>query len=147
MRREDTRSGKTSPDNWPQLEHRHPPEWERDLNPEHAAGQNLGALSSEGERGLRSAYDLKEVHALLNQFRDDELKSIPIIPEGQRLRQGATYLDLGDTNPHPFTAMGDAIAGPENYYVAKIEVPYTLWNRLAGTEKPGQEHEGEKKAA
>lgn len=143
----ETRSDKTTPDNWPQLEHKHPPEWERDLNPEHGAGQNLGAAASGGESQVRTAYDQKEVHALLNQFRDDELKKIPIVPEGQRLRQGATYLDLGATHPRAFTAMGGAVAGPENYYVAKIEVPYTLWNRLVGTEKPGQQHEGEKEAA
>jgi hypothetical protein len=144
---DETKSDKTSPDRWPQLQHRHPREWEGDLNPDHGAGQNLGAAASEGERDVRTAYDYKEVHALLNEFRDDELRKIPILPEGQRLRQGGTYLDLGETHPHAFTAMGGDSAGPNNYYVAKTEVPYTLWNRLTGKEKPGQEHEGEKEAA
>jgi len=143
----ETQSSKTTPDDWPQLERKHPPEWERDLNPEYMAGQNLGVPASEGEKNVRTAHDRKEVHVLLDRFRDDELKQIPIVPEGRRLRQGATYIDLGDTRPREFTALGGMEAGPGNYFVPKDEVPYILWNRLIGEEKPGQEHEGEKDAS
>ncbi|HET7132775.1 MAG TPA: hypothetical protein VFJ95_11030, partial [Gammaproteobacteria bacterium] len=35
---------------------------------------------------------------------DDELKQIPVIPEGQPLQQGAVYVDLRDGRHKEFTA-------------------------------------------
>jgi hypothetical protein len=121
----------------PQTEQKHPDQWERDLNPNRMAGQNIGERSADREQGLPTAYDVKEVHRALNdQFIDDELKQIPILPEGQRLQQGATYLDLSDAERREFTATGEMAAEPGNRYVPKTEVPYSLWNRLRGVENP-----------
>jgi len=83
------------------------------------------------ETGLRTAHDVKEVHrSLADDFTDDELKQIPLVPEGQPLQQGAVYVDLKDSRHREFTAIGDMSASPGNWYTPKADVPYTLWNRL-----------------
>jgi len=125
-------------DRLPQREQKHPDEWERDLNPNYMAGQNIGRESDERERNAPSAYDRKDVHRRLSDLGDDELKRIPVLPEGARLQQGATYVDLADERPREFTATGEMSAGERNLYVPKDQVDYTLWNRLIGEEKPGQ---------
>ncbi len=120
----------------PQTEQKHPDEWQRDLNPDHMAGQNIGEVAADREQGLPTAYDLKSVHRSLQKFDDDDLKQIPVVPQGQRLQQGATYLDLNDPEREEFTATGDMQAGASNCYVPKSEVPYPVWNRLRGIEDP-----------
>ena len=83
-----------------------------------------------------SPYDIKNIHRRLQDFTDDELKGIPVLPAGTRLEQGATYIDLRDPEPKEFTARADMVAGPSNYYVPKTEVDYQLWNRLIGVDNP-----------
>lgn len=124
-------------DRFPQSERKHPDEWQQELNPDHMAGQNIGERSGDREQGLPTAFDEKEVHRTLHaDFDDDELKQIPILQPGQRLQQGASYLDLRDPGRREFTAMGGMEAGAENRYVPKDSVPYSLWNRLTGVENP-----------
>ena len=132
----ETGSSKTSVDQKPQREQKHPDEWADDLNPDHLDGQNIGPLSASGERGVRTAYDVKEVHQTLSEFGDDDLKRVPILPAGTRLQQGATYVDLRGRERTPFTATGDMQATEANWYIPKDEVPPTLWNRLIGVENP-----------
>jgi hypothetical protein len=133
----ETKSSNTDNVHHPQTTHNHPAEWERDLNPNHMAGQNIGERSSEMEKGLPTAHDFKDAHRTLHDaFEDDELKQIPILPQGQRLQQGATYLDLRDPQREEFTARGDMTASDDNWFVPKDEVPYSLWNRLLGVDNP-----------
>ena len=120
----------------PQNQDKHPEEWEDDLNPDRMAGQNIGPQSADRERGLQTAYDLRDVHRSLQQFEDDDLKRIPVVPTGARLQQGATYIDLNDPDREEFTAMGDMQADSGSCYVPKSEVPYPVWNRLIGVENP-----------
>ena len=54
------------------------------------------------------------------------------MPEGSRLEQNATYIDLMVATPHEFTATGHMEAAGGHRYVPKSEVPYELWNRLLG---------------
>jgi hypothetical protein len=61
------------------------------------------------------------------------------VPEGARLQQGATYIDLNEQPPQELTARGDIAAEPGNAYVPKDRVPYGIWNRLIGEEKPGSD--------
>src|SRR5947209_4869160 len=103
-----------------------PEEYREDLNPEYEAGENHGPPRYE----VRTAYDMKEVHDQLRDFRDDQLKQIPILMEGSRLEQGATYFDLMHPERGEFTAMGDMVAGADNRYVPKSEVAHPLWNVL-----------------
>lgn len=116
----------------PQTERKHPPEYERDLNPDRMEGQNIGT----SEAGLMNAYDRKEMHRALRDFDDDELRSIPVLSEGQRLQQGATYLDLSNRERGEFTATGEMEAMEGHCIIPKDEVPYTLWNRLRGIDDP-----------
>jgi hypothetical protein len=133
---DEAKSGNTERMQQPQAEHKHPPEWERDLNPDHMAGQNVGIRAGDRETGLRTAYDVKELHRSLSHLNDDALKQIPVLPEGERLQQGATYLDLRHPGQGELTALGDMVAGPENAYVPKDRVPYSVWNVLRGVDDP-----------
>src|SRR5687768_15712806 len=96
----------------------HPEQYRNDLNP--GSGHDLNVSPAERPAAARrTAYDDKDLHERL-ELRDDELKQIPIVAAGTRLRQGATYLDL--RNATDFTATADMIAGDDDRYAAKDEV-------------------------
>ena len=109
----------------------HPEEWRRDLNPDPQAGQNRGEARNWVDQA-RTAYEVKEAHRRLGDMSDDDLRTIPIVPAGERLQQGAVYIDLRTHDCQEFKARGDMEAGPDNLYVPKSEVDYQLWNRLIG---------------
>jgi hypothetical protein len=123
-----------------QARQKHPDEWQRDLNPDHLAGQNIGPGSA-GTRASadRTAFHMRKSGMDLRGMGDDELKQIPVLPDGERLQQGATYVDLYEQPRREFTARGDMSAAAGNAYVPKDRVPYQVWNRLIGEPKPGQE--------
>jgi hypothetical protein len=85
---------------------------------------------------MRTAYDLKEVHRMLEGITDDGLKMIPVLPEGAQLEEGATYIDLSDSQRREFTATGNMHADRGHWYVSKDNVDYELWNRLIGIHNP-----------
>ena len=114
----------------------HPEEYRYDLNPDAVSGPNPGLPGAHPEKAALTAYDLKDVHRDLAELEDDELRSIPVLPEGSWLKQGATYVDLKDPGRHEFTATGDMVAGPANRFVPKSEIDYVLWNRLIGVKDP-----------
>lgn len=117
----------------------HPPEWEGDLNPHDLAGENHGAVDPHpGKASGRTAADVKSLHERLPDLSNDDLKQIPLVPEGARLLQGATYLDLAGADHREFTATAESVAAPGTLYVAKSEVGYTLWNRLIGVQNPSR---------
>jgi len=95
-------------------------------------GQNIGATGDHAERRSRTAKDVKALHDRFNDWLDSDLDEIPILPEGARLEQGATYIDLKDDRALEFVATGGMQAAADNWYVAKDNVPYQLWNRLLG---------------
>ncbi|HYB97432.1 MAG TPA: hypothetical protein VEC39_20840 [Vicinamibacterales bacterium] len=100
------------------------------------AGQNLGAAGDHPEKWARTAKDVKQLHARFSDWLDSDLDEVPILPEGSRLEQGATYIDLRDEQPAEFMATGGMEAGPDNLYVAKSDVHYEIWNRLLGITNP-----------
>jgi len=112
--------------------------WRTDLNPNAGAGVNDGNPAAHPEKaaGAATAHDLKAVQSRLQEFADNDLKEIVILPRGSRLAQGATYIDLHDAAPREFTAMGGMEAGEANWYVAKSDMDYVLWNRLIGVTTP-----------
>jgi hypothetical protein len=114
----------------------HPDQWRHDLNPEPLGGQNVGQSAPIDGQGARSAYDDKAVHNALREFTDDALDSIPVLTEGSRLKQGATYVDLHDQSRAELKARGDLVVGPGQWLVAKDSVDYQLWNRLIGVKNP-----------
>jgi hypothetical protein len=78
---------------------------------------------------MRTAYDVKWIHReLAEQFRDDELQRISLLPRGQRLEQGSTYLNICEGRE--FKATADQIVDRSACVVAKSDVDYELWNRL-----------------
>jgi hypothetical protein len=113
----------------------HPPEWRQDLNPDPQAGQNHGQAHTYREDG-KTAYEHKAAHQWLADFTDDELRTIPIVPAGMHLQQGAVYIDLRSHDRGEFKARGDMSAEEHNVYVAKSDVDYQLWNRLIGVNNP-----------
>ncbi len=123
----------------PQEQQRHPDEWQRDLNPEHLAGQNIGPASEAREYAPLTAFHLRRAGLDLGRIDDSELKQVPVLGEGARLQQGATYVNLAKQPPREITARGDMTAGSGDAYVPKDRVPYEIWNRLIGEAKPGQE--------
>jgi hypothetical protein len=96
------------------------------------AGQNISGAAEAHERMTRTGHDVKPVHRALKEFSDDELKQIPILDAGTRLRQGATYLDL---ERGEFTATGEMSVGLDQNVVPKEGVHYDTWNKLIGEEK------------
>jgi hypothetical protein len=113
----------------PQTVKKHPDEWEKDLNPTHMQGQNVGPHSLQ-DFNPRTAADEKELTRSLAGFRKDELEQIPLVPPGVRLEQGAVYLDLRNPNSAPMVATGEMIAEEGELYTLKSEVPYEYWNSL-----------------
>jgi hypothetical protein len=114
----------------------HPEGWRDELNPNRMAGQNIGVSNPHPEQAARTAYDIKDLHRLLEGITDDGLKQIPVLWDGNRLEQGATYVDLRDPQRREFKATGDMVATPEHWYVPKDAVDYELWNRLVGVSDP-----------
>ena len=122
-----------------QARQKHPDEWQQDLNPGHMAGQNIGVPTDVGTAPERTAFHLRKAGLDFGRIDDEELKQVPVVGAGTRLEQGATYVDLKQQPPHEFTARADMTALPGDAYAPKDRVPYVIWNRLIGEEKPGQE--------
>jgi hypothetical protein len=114
--------------------------YQHDLNPYPMAGQNLGAAGAHPEKGARTLYDVKNLHDRFNEWSDSDLKQVPVLPEGSRLEQNATYIDLAAPQPREITATGNMEAGPGHRYVPKSDVPYELWNRLIGVKNVARTH-------
>ena len=113
----------------------HPPHWRQDLNPEPLAGINYGPATEPDPALMRTAFDVKSIHRrLVDEFRDDELKRIPLLPRGQRLEQGARYYDICEERE--LTALGNQVAERDGCLVPKSEVDYLLWNRLRRVQNP-----------
>jgi hypothetical protein len=111
---------------------RRPDDYDRDLHPDTMAGQNIGTAGQHPEKHARTAHDIKVLHARYRDWADSDLKQIPVVPDGSRLEQSATYIDLAASEPREFTATGAIQAESGRWYVPKSEVPYELWNRLLG---------------
>jgi hypothetical protein len=130
--------------------HQHPidqaPVYNHDLAVGHrpADDEGLGAPTIIGE-GF-SANDFKELHTILADLTDDELKRIEIIPTGTRLQQGSKYIDLSHLENGEFVASGDMVAEPGHYYVLKQDSDYILWNRLNQVTNPARLDESETQA-
>src|SRR5438093_5182318 len=118
-----------------QAQRKHPDRREDDLNPDRLQGQNIGPSSAE-DSNARTAAQIKELTELLPNFRNDELKEIPIVPRGSRLKQGAVYLDLRKPASGSFQATGEMTAGPENLYVPTAEDADEHCNRVIAPRCP-----------
>src|SRR5207248_4200004 len=93
-------------------------DFEEDLRPDNFAGANYGLLSEPQDVGLRAS-DIKELYGKLADLTDDELRNIVIVPLGERLEQGAKYIDLLYLEQGEFVATADTVADEDHYYVPK----------------------------
>ena len=101
-----------------------------------SSGQSSGPEVLERELAIPTAYDVKEVNrALASDFTDDDLKQIPVLPQGAALEQGATYVDLAATPREEFKINAGHHADAGHWYVPKNKTPYEIWNRLIGRER------------
>ena len=126
-----------------QARRKHPDEWQQDLNPAHMAGQNIGGDEAGGDSGM-TAFHLRKRGNLpgdlgRGRVSDSDLKRVPVLAEGTRLQQGATYVNLAESAPREFTSTAEMSAAPGDAIAPKDRVPYEVWNRLIGEPKPGQE--------
>ncbi len=129
--------------NTPQ-DRRDPSEFDDDLTANNRAGENNGLSNPPPTKFAQSADTIKSMHATtLADLTNDELKSIQIVPEGNRLQQGAKYIDLHHLEQGEITATSEMVAGPENAYVSKKETDYVLWNRLNQVDTPARLDEAE----
>lgn len=121
------------PTDWKDID----PDWYADLHRNtETVGDELAQGIEPGKRGL-SAEEIKELQrGSLRALTDEQLREIPVLPQGSHLRQGATYLDLSDPQRRPFTAMGGMTAEEGHYYVPKDNISYILWNLLIGVTNP-----------
>src|SRR5207237_2810684 len=113
-----------------------------DLRPDNFAGANYGLRSEPHDIGLRAS-DIKELHDKLADLTDDELRNIVIVPLGERLEQGAKYIDLLHLERGEFVATADMVSDEDHYYVPKKHTDYVLWNRLRQVSNPARLDESE----
>jgi hypothetical protein len=107
-------------------------DFDADLNPNNMQGQNLSPAGVHPQKHARTVRDIKELQARFDDWLRSDLEEIPVMPEGSRLEQGATYIDLRDEQPTEFTATGGMQAEPGRLLVPKSDVPFEIWNRLIG---------------
>lgn len=102
----------------------------RELRPD--ASNNL--LNQRGEKN--DALGGTEARRQFAEMTKDELDRIPVLEPGTHLEQGRVYLDLRDLEAGPFVAIGSEEVGGSDRMVAKRDVDYETWNRLAGDREP-----------
>ncbi len=117
-------------------------DFEEDLRPDDFAGANYGLRSEPVDIGLRAS-DIKELYGKLADLTNDELRNIVIVPLGDRLEQGAKYIDLMHLEQGEFVATADMVANEDHYYVPKKHTDYLLWNRLQQVDNPARLDESE----
>lgn len=113
-------------------------ELERDFHKDVPPDENIDATAPRSEAMGLTADALKDLRSRLPGLTDAELKRIPIEPEGYRLREGATYVNLRDPALTPFVATGGMVAGQGSALAPKSATDYLLWNRIVGVESPEQ---------
>jgi hypothetical protein len=120
-------------------EDKHPEPYQQDLNPDASKGVNWGLVGPHPEKNEpRTAKDVKELHDLLNEFPDDELERIPVLPTDSRLESKATYINLREANAQEFSAEGHEVVDKNDLVVPKSEVDYQLWNKLIEVISPSR---------
>jgi hypothetical protein len=111
-------------------------QYQRDLNPNPTAGYNIGIEGEKPGRFDRTAADLANLPAQMQDYSSADLQRIPVLKPGTRLEQGAKYINLKDPARQEFTGMANDSVDEGDYVVPKSQVGYDLWNRLIGVENP-----------
>ncbi len=110
-----------------------PEEFERDLHP-NSVPEDIETLESDAAE--ETAYNNKEIVQAYPGLSNDELKRLQVLSEGTPLENGATYYDLKHQGRGEFKAGSGKSAGLDNWYIAKNQVDYLLWNQIIGVDNP-----------
>lgn len=116
----------------PQQASRPRDELDRDLHPDPLGGQNLRPNSESRDTPELTAFHLRTQGRRFEGLDDESLKQVPVVPEGMRLQQGATYVNLTEPRPREFTASGEMVATPGDAFVPKDCVAGDTWDTLTG---------------
>jgi hypothetical protein len=88
------------------------------------------------EPKTRPASEIKRAVRGLRGFTSDELRQIPMIEPGAKLKPAAIYLDVGSSPPRVFVAGDSSFVSEGSLCVPKAAVADPLWKRLlAGGER------------
>jgi len=66
-----------------------PDEWQQDLNPDPWLVEIMVLRGP--EKDTPNASEIKDLHSVLQDYTNAELKQIPVLPQGSRLEQGAVH--------------------------------------------------------
>lgn len=116
---------------------KHQQRFREDLRPNNFAGANAGLRSQPRDMGLRAS-GIKELYSKLADLTNDELDALVIVPAGERLEQGAKYIDLRHLEQGELVGMADMVSEGDHYYVPKKHTDYVLWNRLNQVSNPAR---------
>jgi hypothetical protein len=121
-----------------QSKDREPDDFDRDLHPNTDEGINHSQLGANPDQSAPNAADLKEIQRLLPDWRNDELQRIVVLQPGDRLEQGAVYIDLRHMDRGEFKAdKPQDVGSPDlNLFIPKQQTDYVLWNKLRGVDDP-----------
>ena len=78
------------------------------------------------------AIDVRAQHRILQLLRDEDLRRIPLMTEGEPLSRYKQYLDLHDPARADFMAEGTEVVKPGQRLVARADVSAELWGALVG---------------
>lgn len=126
------------PQHHTQPKDREPDEFDRDLRSNTDEGINHSQLGANPDQSAPNAADLTELRRLLPDWRTDELRRLVVLQPGDRLEQGAVYIDLRHIFRGEFTANKPEDVGPPDLYlfIPKQQTDYLLWNKLRGVDNP-----------
>jgi hypothetical protein len=115
---------------------REPDSFDQDLHANRNAGINHEERGANPERNAPNAEIITEIHRIIPELTDDELRRMVVLQPGDRLEQGAVYIDLRTPSRREFTADYPIEAGPNNLFVPKSVTDYEVWNKLRGVDDP-----------
>ena len=81
------------------------------------------------ERRL-TALDVKAEHRVIQDFSDEDLAAIPLLPEERPLKRYSEYLDLHDPGRANVLAEGSEVVRPGQRIVARKTVSKAVWDDL-----------------
>ncbi|XYH94149.1 hypothetical protein ACMHYB_40810 [Sorangium sp. So ce1128] len=118
-----------------------PDELQRDLNPNHMAGQNIEGDPSTLDPSVELASDIDDPTRQLQGSTSDEPRESPGLPEGARPLQDAVYVDLAGSERR---ALSGARSGPprrgsrgrDSTWCTNPGAPHMDWNRLVRVNDP-----------
>ena len=110
--------------------------FDQDLHANRNTGVNHEQRGANPEQDAPNAEIIKEIHRIVPELTNDELRRMVVLQPGDRLEQGAVYIDLRTPSRREFTAEYPIEAGTNNLFVPKSVTDYEVWNKLRGVDDP-----------